>query len=214
MPSPDTKLQGDTTMMDIPINAKVLCANGSTCGHTTYVVLNPVTERMTHVVVKRGVWPHDERLVPIELVTESAQDHVRLSCSQDDLAEMDTFIETEFVESEVTQYLTDPYVITWPFRFSETERVPIEHERIPVGELAVRRGARVEASDGFVGHVEEFLVDATSEHITHLVLREGHLWGQKDVTIPVSHIQRIEENTVYLKMDKAAIEALPMIPVK
>jgi hypothetical protein len=40
-------------MMDIPIHAKVLCEDGGACGHTTYVVINPVTEKMTHVVVQR-----------------------------------------------------------------------------------------------------------------------------------------------------------------
>jgi uncharacterized protein YrrD len=199
-------------MMDIPINAKVLCADGHTCGHTTYVVLNPVIKTMTHVVVKRGVWPHDERLVPIELVTESALDHICLSCSKDKLAAMDSFIETDFIESEVDQYLTDSYVLAWPYRYSEMRRIPVEHERIPIGELAVRRGARVEATDGYAGHVDGFLVDENSEHITHLVLREGHLWGQKDVAIPVSDIARIEEDVVHLRLDKESIEKLPVVP--
>ena len=66
-----------------------------------------------------------------------------------------------------------------------------------------------------VGRVDEFLVDPENDdHITHIVLREGHLWGQKDVTIPISDIERIKENTVYLKIDKRKIEALPTIPVR
>jgi sporulation protein YlmC with PRC-barrel domain len=92
--------------------------------------------------------------------------------------------------------------------------VPIEHEHVPAGELAIRRGARVEAADGHVGRVDEFLVDPANGHITHLVLREGHLWGQKDVTVPVSQIERIEEDTVYLKLDKHSIGALPTIPIR
>jgi sporulation protein YlmC with PRC-barrel domain len=72
----------------------------------------------------------------------------------------------------------------------------------------------VEATDGHVGQVDEFLVDPTNEHITHLVLREGHLWGQKDVTIPVSQIDRIEQDVVYLKLDKHGIEKLPSVPVR
>lgn len=39
------------------------------------------------------------------------------------------------------------------------------------------------------------------EIITHLVLRESHLWGQKDVTIPVSEIDRMEDNVVYHKLN-------------
>jgi sporulation protein YlmC with PRC-barrel domain len=85
---------------------------------------------------------------------------------------------------------------------------------VPPGELAVRRRAHVKAIDGRVGQVDEFLVDPVSEHITHLILREGHLWGQRDVTVPVSEIARIEEDTVHLKLTKAQIEALPTIPLR
>ena len=90
----------------------------------------------------------------------------------------------------------------------------LEHERIPPGELAVHRGAQVEAKDGPVGQVDEFLVDPATGHITHLVMREGHLWGTKDVAIPVSQIGRLEEDTVHVKLDKAGIEALPVIPIR
>jgi hypothetical protein len=57
-------------------------------------------------------------------------------------------------------------------------------------------------------------VNPTNGHITHLMLREGHLWGQKDVTSPVSEIDHFEKDTVYLKLDKHSIEALPTIPIR
>jgi hypothetical protein len=78
----------------------------------------------------------------------------------------------------------------------------------------MHRGARVEATDGHVGRVDEFLVDPMDGHITHLVLREGHLWGEKYVTISVSQIARLEEDAVYLKLDKQSIEALPTISAR
>jgi uncharacterized membrane protein/sporulation protein YlmC with PRC-barrel domain len=101
-----------------------------------------------------------------------------------------------------------------PYAVPERGVVSVEEERIPVGELAVRRGTRVAATDGQVGKVGELLVDPTSEHITHLVLLEGHLWGKKEITLPVSAIDRLEDDTVYLKLDKRAVELLPAIPVK
>jgi len=80
--------------------------------------------------------------------------------------------------------------------------------------LAVYRGARVEATDGKAGMLGEFLVNPLTGHISHLILMEGHLWGKKEVTIPVSAIDRIEEDTVYLKLDKKAVESLPSEPVR
>jgi sporulation protein YlmC with PRC-barrel domain len=62
----------------------------------------------------------------------------------------------------------------------------------------VRRGARVEALDGLLGHLDKFVVDPDTGHVTDLLVREGHLWGQKEITIPVAEIDRIQENTVYL----------------
>jgi hypothetical protein len=62
--------------------------------------------------------------------------------------------------------------------------------------------------------VDEFLVDSETGHITHLVLREGHLWGKKDVAIPVSGVDHITEDTVYLKLDRHTIESLPAVPVR
>ncbi len=69
------------------------------------------------------------------------------------------------------------------------------------------------ASDGLIGHVDEFLIDPANQQITHLILREGHFWGQKEVTIPVIQIERIEEDTVYLKLSKEEIEKLPKTPM-
>jgi hypothetical protein len=83
---------------------------------------------------------------------------------------------------------------------------------IPPSEVALHRGARVKATDGYVGQVDEFLVDPISEQITHLVLCEEHMWGRKDVGIPISLVKHVEGDTVYLKVDKHTIEALPAVP--
>ena len=102
----------------------------------------------------------------------------------------------------------------YTFREKATLCVPVTYEQIPPGELAVRRDARVKAVDGYVGRVDEFLIDPTTRRITHLVLREGHLWSQKDVIIPISKVDRAGENVIHLKLDKHAIKTLPAISVR
>jgi hypothetical protein len=86
--------------------------------------------------------------------------------------------------------------------------------RIPPGELAVRRGTRVHATDGWVGRVDEFIVGPVSGNITHLCLREGHPWKGRDICIPISLIERIGEKAVYLNVDKEAIASMPSVPVE
>ena len=92
-------------------------------------------------------------------------------------------------------------------------RIVVDAKQIPADELAIHRGTQVEARDGHIGQVSEFLVNPTTGHITHLVLKEGILWNKKAVTIPAAQVDRIEQDTVYLKLDKKAVEALPSIPV-
>jgi sporulation protein YlmC with PRC-barrel domain len=198
--------------MDIPIDAEVFCRDGL-CGRSTYVVLRPKTEEATHLVVKGNESPHKEILVPVTAVTATTPDSINLSCTRDELGQLQPFFETEYVEVNIPRYAGGAYFME-PYVYPDSETVRVKHESIPAGELAVRRGARVEATDGHVGRVDEFLVEPENDHITHVVLREGHLWGQKDVTIPISEIERFEENTVYLKIDKRSVEALPAIPVQ
>jgi sporulation protein YlmC with PRC-barrel domain len=198
--------------MDIPIDAEVFCTDGL-CGRSTYVVLNPKTKAVTDLVVKKNESPHQEILIPVTAVTATTPDSINLCYTRHEIADLQPFIETDYVQVEIPRPAGGIYYMM-PYAYPGVETLAVKHEAIPADELAVRRGAWVEATDGLVGRVDEFLVDPESAHITHLVLREGHLWDRKDVTIPVSEIERIEENTVYLKIDRRRIEALPAIPVR
>lgn len=198
--------------MDIPIDAEVFCTDGF-CGRSTRVVLKPKTEEVTHLVVKEKESPHKEILVPVTAVTATTPDSINLSYTRDKLAKLQPFIETEYVKVDIPRYVGGVYAMD-AYPYPESDVLTVKHKLTPAGELALSRGARVEATDGRVGHVDEFLVDPENDHITHIVLREGHLWGQRDVSIPVSEIERVEEDAVHLKISKCKIEALPAIPVR
>jgi sporulation protein YlmC with PRC-barrel domain len=201
-------------MMDIPINAQVACADGPG-GRSVSVIINPASRRLTHVVVAEEDFPHTERLVPVDVVEESTPEQIRLRCTQEELGQFKDFVDTEFVQGEYpyAMYNLEEYRL-WPYLIPDPAIMPVGHEQVPAGELAVHRGSEVRATDGRVGQVDEFLVDPDSEKISHLVLREGHLWGKKDVPIPISQIDRIEEDTVYLKLDKEGVGALPAVPMR
>jgi sporulation protein YlmC with PRC-barrel domain len=198
--------------MDIPIDVEVFCTDGY-CGRSTGAVLKPNTEEVTHLVVKEKESPHEEILIPVTAVTASTPDSINLSYTRKKLAQLQPFVETDFVKIEIPRYAGGLYSMAGEF-YPESEVWGVKHKVIPEGELALLRGARVEATDGRVGRVDELLIDPEDNRITHLVLREGHLWGQKEVTIPVSEIERIAEDTVHLKIDKRTIESLPTVPVQ
>jgi hypothetical protein len=81
--------------------------------------------------------------------------------------------------------------------------------QMPPGELAVRRGARVEATDGYVGVVDEFLVRPSNDNVTHLVVKVGPPWGRRDACIPVAAIREMRDGCVLLRLDKSQVESLP-----
>ena len=204
--------------MEIPLNAQVECTNG-VCGHSEYVLIDPVADKVTHVVVKEDSSPNTEYIVPVELVSATIAGTIQLQCSKAKLKKMKRFVKTTFVEAQVPlmspgygggmgTYYYLPYVTA-----DMTVQVPKEHLQIPPGELGLNRGTRVEATDGYVGHIDEFVVNPKNKHITHLVMREGHLWGQKDVIIPVSAMGETHADSVSLKLNKHQIESLPTFPV-
>ena len=206
----------DGVTIDIRPNTLVECADGI-CGKCDQVIVNPATGQMTHLVVEEKREPHTQRLVPIDMVSEAMPHSIRLRCTADQLAAME-----EFVEDQVVRITTPPapYLSTgadygmWLPTFPSIQEVHILHERVPAGEVGLHRGARVRAIDGSVGQVDELLMQPPDGRITHLVLREGHLWGKKDVLIPVEKIKRIEADTDNLKLSKRQIEALPAAPGK
>ena len=200
--------------MDIPINVDVLCG-GELCGRSTCLIINPIHAQITHLVVIENEFPYVERLIPVEVILDSSPKSIQLRCDKSMLSDMTPFKEADFISAgqlDTPLPYGIPYLI-WPYGLYEGPIV-LEHERIPAGEVVIRRGTSVKATDGRVGKVDEFLVDPQNDIITHLVLREGHLWGKKDVTIPVSEIDRIADDAVYLKLEKQVIAALPTVPLR
>jgi sporulation protein YlmC with PRC-barrel domain len=203
--------------MEIPINAEVSCTDG-VCGETTCVIVDPIGEQITHVVVQENRGEYTEHLVPVSDVTEATARHVRLRCTQAELAALPNFVERQFKRAPMPflGYPAERYLV-WPYVLPDGDGMalmPIRHELIPDHELALHRGSWVMATDGHVGEVDEFIVDPADGHITHLILRKGHFWGHTDVSIPVDQIDRIEADTIYLKMDKHTIGQLPPIALR
>lgn len=196
--------------MDMPLNVEVYCVDG-VCGRSKEVVMDRETEKVTHLVVKEKESPNAELLVPVDLVTKTTPHEIQLRCAKDELAKLQSFLKTDIIEDEVPQYVVAPYLTL--VAAPEPRWIAVQSEDIPPGELAVRQGARVEATDGRVGRLDEFLVDPVNERVSHLVKREGHLWGQRDLTIPVSQIDHLGEDAIYLKLNKQQVEALPSTPI-
>ena len=127
-------------MIDIPINARVECADGPS-GKSIAVIVDPETNRATHFVVEDETLPHPpyQRLVSVDQVVETTRVLIRLGCSRDELASMEPFVETHYIpreEHDYTMYHGGEYQPPQTTTFATYRTVDEEH--IPEGELAAR----------------------------------------------------------------------------
>ncbi|MBU0735010.1 MAG: PRC-barrel domain-containing protein, partial [Proteobacteria bacterium] len=117
---------------------------------------------------------------------------------------MKSFIQEEYIPSNIMMYMAEN--VGWDA--GTPAGVFVEHEAVPAGGLVVHKGAGGFATDGHVGRVDEFLVEKKSGRITHLIMLEGHLWGKREISIPVSQVDHYEDGKIYLKIDKRGVEGL------
>ena len=203
-------------MVKIPINAHVECKDGRV-GISSHVIIDPTSRKLTHIVVseEEAIAPRNW-LVPIDAVSETSHDLIHLNCTKEELDQLEPFEGVHYVEvsHEEGDYPADAVYLSPFVSPLKTGFVPLSVEKVPQGELAIRRGALIQATDGYVGRLSEFLVDPESGEVTHMILEEGHLWGKQEVTIPVSTIDRTADNMIFLKLDKEEVEYLPTIPLQ
>ncbi len=192
-------------------------------GRSVCIIINPIQKEVTHVVIKTKGLLGIEYMVPVGRISSSTPHQIQLNCTRKEMIEMEPFIRSHFIGSEDSEYrynqltsfgLEEDEGFLWPYAAQEDLGTYIDEEQIPYDELGIHRGAHVEAADGRIGRVDEFIINPENDHMTHLVLREGHMWGKKDVTIPVSEIERMKDDVVYLKLTKTQVQELPGIPIE
>ena len=205
-------------MMEFTIGAEASCTDG-VCGDVTRVVIDPIAESVTHLVIepkhRRGL----ARLVPLALVDATAGE-VRLSCTIAEFERLDPAEETQFVPGSPGYAAYGPdEVVSWPYYGLAAPEIDpalvgtsqtVTYDTIPLGEVEVRRGDHVHATDGDIGRVQGLVIDPRSHHVTHVLLAEGHLWGKKEVAIPIRSVTRVDEG-IQLSITKQQVEDLPPV---
>jgi len=198
-------------------------------GELADVVIDPIAKRVTHLVAQPSGGRGSARLVPIELVeARGDEDEILLRCTTEDVLGLDHVQEIAYLrlgesptsdpdwDVGVENVLALPYYEGSEFTgFAGAAGVgdfDVTYDRVPKGEVEIRRSSTVSATDDdFLGRVDGFVVD--DDHITHLVLEHGHLWGKREITIPIGAVTKVETDAISLSLSKAEVEALPAVRV-
>jgi uncharacterized membrane protein len=204
-------------MANAPIQAAVDCTDGE-CGQSQALIVHPLTRKVTHLVVReQGGKEAAQRLVPVDQVAGVTHDRVSLRCTKAELAGFESFIEEQWRLSAHADYHhapVDPTGMMVGHIPTESYYVHEQVERVPEGELAVSTGTKVQAQDGEVGHVAELVVDPATREVTHFVLERRHGRSRRHTILPLSVVDYVAENTVYLKLERQELDLLPAVPAR
>jgi sporulation protein YlmC with PRC-barrel domain len=189
--------------VEFAIGARASCSDGP-CGVVRRIIVDSDARTVTHLVIEPGRGTRAGRLVPVNLV-DAAAGEITLRCTIAEFDELDPADETEIVEGAGLGIPSlggpPPLGIPEPTQF-------VVEDVIPKGEAEVSPGDPVHALDGEIGRVQGLLVDPDDQHVTHVLLREGHLWGRKEVAIPISAVTGAEEG-IQVNLTKKQVEDLP-----
>ena len=209
---------------EFTIGARASCSDGL-CGEVTRVITDPDTRTITHLVIEPKHRRDLGRLVPLKLLDPAAGD-IRLRCTIAEFGELEPAEEVDLAEGEdygggygsgesvqgygnVGSMGVGGSVSGMGIGTGVGHRVrTVTHHVVPLGEAELVPGEHVHAVDGEIGQVLGFIVDPDDQRVTHVVLREGHLWGRKEVAIPVSAVTAIDEG-IRLNITKQQVEDLP-----
>jgi sporulation protein YlmC with PRC-barrel domain len=206
------------------IGSEVSCRDGA-CGTLRRVVIDPVARVLTHIVVEPKHRRQKSRLVPIALVSSTTQG-VALACTRPEFDKLEAAEETKLIPGATGRWgYGQDQMFSWPYyglvgrasgmrgECGGTEApVFVTGDRVPLGEVEVRRGDHVVATDGSIGRVQGLVIHPGDHCVTHVLLDEGHLWGQKRVAIPISAVKDVEDG-VRLNLTKDEVRDLPPVNV-
>ena len=196
--------------MEFELGCSAACTDGR-AGKVVALIADPVARELAHIAVEPEHHPGGARLVAVELVTAAGPDGVELGCSLEDFRGLPEFRDVEFIPYGA-DYGDPGADLAWPYYGLASRSLPVFIDRVPIGEVQIRRHEHVHATDGAIGRVEGLVVD-DARHITHVLLQEGHLWGRKEVAIPVASLDRIDAHGIHFTLSKHEIADLPELGV-
>jgi len=212
----------DTTQFTIGTPAS---GSDGAVGQLSRVIVDPTVEEVTHLVIEPERRPDLGRLVPLDLVDFGGPaGELSLRCTKAEFENLDPAEDTQYIAS------TDAYQGYGPGQISYlpyyglgggailpgVEVSPgvgpqfVATDSVPLGEVEISRGQPVQATDGDIGRVQGLVIDPASRHVTHVLLQEGHLWGKKEVAIPIGSVASTRDG-IQLKVSKQEVQDLPPV---
>jgi sporulation protein YlmC with PRC-barrel domain len=217
--------------MQFKQNANVYTLDGKNVGRIDRVVLDPKTNEITHLVVRKGFLLTEDKVVPVDLIGAATEKGVTLRGEVSELEALPLFEETQYVRvtgdpppqapDDAAGNSVNPFY--WypalggvlPITLSDPPPPPYvvkPGQNIPEGTVAVKEGAEVIAADGkHVGTLEQILTDPHRDQATDLVIAQGLLVKERR-RVPIQWVSEVKEGEIHLAVGSRTLEELGFIP--
>lgn len=208
--------------MEITQDARVYTAHDEYLGKTDRIVVDPVTRKLSHIVIHKGVFFPEDKVIPVTDIATATAERINLATGIYP-ADYPPFEERHYLLLSGVREVTRPSqpapsasvvpsfawygqhgVLPPPY---ESYMSTVAAHNIPENAVTIEPGSLVIAHDEVIGEVAEVLAtdDGTA---THIVLKDGGL-SSIDRAIPITFVDRINEGSVRLAVDGTVVASLP-----
>ncbi len=214
--------------MQFKEGADVKTVDGDKVGTVDQIVVDPSSNKITHVVVEKGFLFTEDRVVPVEALRDADDDEIVLKGSVDELETFPEFKETYYISPNrersntrwsnwhrtplfyyppagtgyADQYHPYPAPVASPPQHKHTVR------NIPDSSIVIDEGTKVTAEDGeHAGDVLKAIADADG-NITHILISKGFLFTTERL-IPLNWVDTTTEEEIRLFVPTELVEDLP-----
>lgn len=213
----------------------VVGVGGEKAGEVDRVVIDPRSGEVTDIVVRSGFLFKTDKVIPVDRVTHTTEDEMKLNITADEADEFPDFVETTYVMTDerertrlgyeygadanlATPYYWYPYgsagmgmwgrpLPSYPAAYTYPYQRR-ELENIPEGTVPLKQGAKVTGVDGKdVGSLERVITNSENDEVTHLVITKGMLNREKKM-VPANWINHVTEEKVELAVNADFVDTL------
>ena len=213
--------------MQFKEGADVYTSQGEKAGDIDRVVIDPLTDKVTHLVVRKGILFPEDRVVSTDLVYSATQDRVVLKDVEDinslPVFERVHYIRLDQVKKDTARrwagyvppyyWYPRPGMMWWDDAhmplYPASDYVASVKRNIPEGTVPLKEGARVITADGEnIGDIESVFVEPGHDRATHLEISRGLFLKERKV-VPATWITSVQEDEVHLGVSSDLVENLP-----
>ncbi len=207
--------------MEFTENARVFTARDDDLGRVERVIIDPVADEITHLVIRKGIFLPEEKIVPVSDIATATKERINLkdNASPDEYQHfeeshyvaVDTSHPAEVSGSVAAEPTIPPLAWYGPYGAPMPPELPytrtVTARNIPERAVVLEPKSPVFSKNlDEIGTVNEIIANDEGR-ATHLVINYDVPAPER--AVPITFVQRIGEGGVHLSVDTSTLSALP-----